>query len=213
MKEVEGRRILTTLDEKVDPQHCAVLVIDMQKDFTTAGLSMTERGRDVSDVPELALRLIRFLDVARRRGVFVVHIMANYDPQFLNDPMYERMLRLRFGHYCLPGTRGIEFHEGLAPRPGEPVIVKHRFDAFYETELHLLLQARGVKTVVLTGVAVHGCVYATAAHAYFHGYYVVFPTDLTGLGSPADRQAAYDSIERAYGVTPTAAAISEAWGS
>jgi len=213
MKEVEGRQILTALKEKVDPRHCAVLVIDMQRDFTMRGLSMTQRGRDIGDVPDLAARLIGFLDTARHFSVPIVHVMANYDPQFLNDPMYERMLRLNFGHYCVTGTPGIEFHEGFEPRGGEPVVVKHRFDAFYDTELHMLLQSRAVKSLVFTGVAVHGCVYATAAHAYFLGYYVVLPTDLTGLGNATDRQAAFDSIDRAYGVTTTAAAVVGAWRS
>ena len=45
MLEIEGRQILTTLAEKVDPAHCAVVVIDMQKDFTTAGCFWDNLGQ------------------------------------------------------------------------------------------------------------------------------------------------------------------------
>jgi nicotinamidase-related amidase len=137
--------------------------------------------------------------------------MANYDPEYLSDAMYERMHRLGFGHYCRSGTEGIEFHPGFEPRSGEPVVVKHRFDGFYGTELDIVLRSRGVRTVVATGVAAHGCVYATAAHAYFNDYYVVMSEDLVGLGEPEELVGAMISIRDSYGITPTAAEISACW--
>ena len=211
MLEVDGRLILTTLADKVLPKHTAILVIDMQKDFTIRGMSSESRGRDISGLDRLIQRLRQFVDTARLANIRIVHVAANYDPSYLNDPMYERMHRLGFGHYCISGTDGIQFHVGLEPKSGEPVVVKHRFDAFYATELDLLLRARGVRTVVAVGVAAHGCVYATVAHAYFNGYYVVVPSDLTGLGTRDEVNWALASIRDSYGVTPTALEITEMW--
>jgi nicotinamidase-related amidase len=209
--EIEGRQILTELHEKVDPTHTAILVIDMQKDFTTPGCFWDSLGQDVSAAQALADRLIAFLEVAREFGVRIVHVSANYDPRYMNDPMHERLHRHGVGRYCQSGTRGIEFHHGLEPRPGEAVVVKHRFDAFFDTELHLLLQAAGVKTVITTGIAVHGCVDSTTRHAYFLGYYTVFGEDLTG-GATADvHQVTLDSMKLMFGVTATADEIVAAW--
>jgi hypothetical protein len=42
---VDGREILTTLEEKVDPRHCAVIMIDMQKDFTAEGFWWDQLGQ------------------------------------------------------------------------------------------------------------------------------------------------------------------------
>lgn len=212
MLEIDGRQILTTLSEKVDPAHCAVVVIDMQKDFTTAGCFWDKLGQlDVAAMDALANRLRGFLDAARARSVPVIHVMANYDGQYMNDPMHERLHRHGIGRYCQSGTEGIEFHAGLEPLEGEPVVVKHRFDALYDTELDLILKAGGVRTVILTGVAVQGCVDSTARHAYFNGYYVVFGADLAGGASKTVHEVTLDSMQLMFGVTATGEEIVGAW--
>ena len=212
MIEIDGQEILTTLGEKVDPRRAAVLVIDMQKDFTTPGCFWDNLGQlDADAMEDVADRLRRFLVAARAHGVPVVHVMANYDPQYMSGPMHERLHRHGIGRYCQSGTAGIEFHEGLEPLPGEPVVVKHRFDAFYDTALDVLLRSRGIRTVIMTGVAAHGCVDSTSRHAYFKGYYVVFGADLTGGASPEVQQVTLDSIDLMFGVTATADEIDAAW--
>lgn len=211
MIEIDGRSILTSLEEKVDPAHTAVLAIDMQKDFTTRGCFWDKLGQDMSSAEALVGRLVDFLDAAREHGVLVVHVMANYDRQFMTDPMVERLHRHGSALYCQSGTPGIEFHDDLMPHPGEPVVVKHRFDAFYGTDLGILLQARGIRTVVTTGLVTHGCVDSTARHAYFDGYYVVFPADLSGGVPPDVLRMELELMSMAFGVTPTAAEIVQAW--
>lgn len=211
MIEVEGRKILSALEEKVDPAHAAVVVIDMQKDFTSSGGFADSLGLDMGPMESLAQRVIAFLDDARAHGVFIVHVMANYDLEHMSDPMHERLHRHGQKPYCVSGTTGIEFHEGLGPREGEPVVVKHRFDAFYETELHILLQARGIKTVIMSGVSDHACVDSTTRHAYFHGYYTVFVDDLTGGAPPDVHQVTLDSMDQLFGVAASAEAIVDAW--
>jgi ureidoacrylate peracid hydrolase len=186
-------------------------VIDMQKDFTTRGFFWDKIGQDMSSAEALVERLARFVDVAREHDVLVVHVMANYDPQFMTDPMYERLHRHGAGLYCQSGTPGIEFHESLEPRDGEPVVVKHRFDAFYGTDLGIILQARGIKTVITTGLVVHGCVDSTARHAYFDGYYLVFPSDLSGGVRPEVHAMELELMSMGFGVTPTADEVVAAW--
>lgn len=211
MIEIDGREILTELAEKVDPRHTAVLVIDMQKDFTTEGCFWHSLGQDVSAAGALAERLARFLDSARGRGVRIVHVAANYDPEYMNEPMHERLHRHGQARYCQSGTPGIEFHAGLEPRPGETVVVKHRFDAFFDTDLHIVLQAACVRTVIMTGLAVQGCVDSSTRHAYFLGYYTVFGEDLTGGASPEVHRMTLDSMRLMFGVTATADEIVAAW--
>ena len=210
--EIDGHEILTTLEEKVDPRHAAVVVVDMQKDFTTPGCFWDKLGQlDAHAMDALADRLRGFLEAARERGVLVLHVTANYDPQYMSGPMHERLYRHGIGRYCQSGTVGIGFHEGLEPLPSEPVVVKHRFDAFFDTELDVVLQSRGVRSLIMTGVAVHGCVDSTSRHAYFKGYYVVFGSDLTGGATPAVHQMTLDSINLMFGVTATASEIVTAW--
>lgn len=211
MIEIDGRRILTTLAEKVAPEHAAVVVIDCQNEFIADGGFWDELGQDVSETKIVAARIAEFLERAREHGVRIVHVRAIYDPHHMNDPMYERLHRHGSRLYCQSDDPASGFYEGLEPRAGEPEVIKHRFDAFYDTELDLTLRAWGVKTVILAGLVTHGCVDSTARHAYFNGYYVVFPPDLTGGASQEVKRVTAESINVMFGVTPSAQEILGAW--
>jgi nicotinamidase-related amidase len=73
------------------------------------------------------------------------------------------------------GPFGDEFVPEVAPLPGEIVVEKVRFSAFFSTWLDHLLVNHGIRTVVLTGVASYGAVLATAFDAAWRDYYVVVP--------------------------------------
>ena len=71
--------------------------------------------------------------------------------------------------------------------------------------------ASGIRTLILAGVAVQGCVDSTARHAYFNGYYVVLGADLTGGASPTVHDVTLDSMQLMFGVTAPGPEIVEAW--
>jgi nicotinamidase-related amidase len=79
--------------------------------------------------------------------------------------MGERLRRHGVDPYCQPGTEGIEFFPGLEPPAGEEVITKHRFDAFFGTDLDDRLRSWGIRTVIVLGVATHRCARWTSASA------------------------------------------------
>jgi ureidoacrylate peracid hydrolase len=195
----------------VRPEHTAVLVIDMQNDFMAPELFSSRLGQDVSDMPELAARVRVFLQVARANRVHVVHVRADYGPEWMSGPMWERLERRDLDPYCQPGTVGFDFYPGLEPLHGEPLITKHRFDAFFGTDLDLLLRGAGIKTVIVTGVATHCCVDATARHAYFLDYYVIVGRDLTGGPSREVMNAMFETMDQCFGEVATAEQIGRAW--
>jgi ureidoacrylate peracid hydrolase len=211
MIQIDGRRILTTVAEKVAPQHAAVVVIDCQHEFIAEGGFWDELGQDVSETKVVAGRIAAFLERARDHGVRIVHARAIYDRHHMNDPMFERLHRHGSRLYCQSDDPASRFYNGLEPRPGEPEGVKHRFDAFDDTELDMILRAWRVKTVILAGLVTHGCVDSTARHAYFNGYYVVFPPDLTAGASEEVKRVTVESINVMFGVTPSADEIVTAW--
>jgi nicotinamidase-related amidase len=53
----------------------------------------------------------------------------------------------------------------LLPKPGEPLLLKHRYSAFDHTPLDLLLEAKGVGRVILAGAATEACIVQTAIDA------------------------------------------------
>ncbi len=151
MLEIDGRRILTTLPEKIDPQHTAVIVIDCQREFVDRGrfgYNTGSIGGDKSRLPQLMTRLTEFLDQARNAKVRIVHVRAIYDRHYLTDPMYERLHRLGVGHYCQSDDPASGYYPGMEPHAGEPEVIKHRFDAFYDTELDIILKSWKIKTII-----------------------------------------------------------------
>lgn len=203
--------LLLGLDRKVDPRHASVVCIDMQKDFICENLYNHARGGDVTAGQQMAPRLLRFLDVARGYDVPVIHVRANYDPLDKNEPMRERDLRLGLRPCCETGSVGFEWYEGFGPRKDEVLITKHRNDAFHGTELDLILQGRGMRTIILGGVATSGCVDSTARAAYFQGYYVVFLSDGTAAARPHWHQTTLEIMEAQFAEVRTMAEVEAAW--
>ena len=67
----------------------------------------------------------------------------------------------------------------IAPEPGEVIIKKHRYSAFFGTDLDIILRGLGIDTVIVTGVTTENCCHATARDAMFHDYRVAFLSDCT----------------------------------
>ncbi|HZU08116.1 MAG TPA: isochorismatase family cysteine hydrolase [Chloroflexota bacterium] len=207
----DAEELLLTLDQKVDPAHTALLVVDVQNDFLAEGGFFHRAGYDLSGVQAAVPPLKRLLAGARRAGVLVIFVQAIYDPEYLSGPMRERNLRRTLTMpRCISGTWGAEFFQ-VAPESGEPVVVKHRYSAFAGTELAALLKQRGIRSLLLTGVTTDTCVESTARDAYFLDYYVTLVADCCGALSEQDQQSALARADRDFATVTTSAEILQAW--
>ncbi len=74
-------------------------------------------------------------------------------------------------------TPGADLAPPLRAEAGEVVVVKHRVSAFAGTDLDMILRARGVDTLVLSGIATSGVVLSTIRHAADADYRVVVVED------------------------------------
>jgi ureidoacrylate peracid hydrolase len=206
--------LLLTLARKVDPSHTALLVIDVQNDFCASGGFYDKTGSDTALIQAMIPRLQRFLDQARAAEVPVIFVAAGYDEAYVSGTDRERFLRL-YGQVmavCRPGTWGAEFYE-VAPRDGEPVIVKRRYSAFHGTDLDVRLRSMGIRTLVLVGVATNVCVEGAARDAFMRDYYVVVVSDCTATRDEHLHRDALTNIELHFASVVTADAVAEAWTS
>jgi nicotinamidase-related amidase len=64
--------------------------------------------------------------------------------------------------------------------PDEKVVLKHRYSAFYNTDLETVLRCLKVEDVVVAGVMTNMCCESTARDAYYRDYRVFFLADATG---------------------------------
>ena len=210
--------MFSTLAEKVRPEHCALLLVDVQNDFCAEGGAMHREGRDLSLVQEMIPRLERFLAAARAANVKCVWIKNVYNTGpnwYLSEVWLEQAKRRRKGAYvqypvCEPNEWNGDFYR-IRPLSEEAVVIKHRYGAFESTDLDLVLRSQGIRTVIMTGVATNVCVETTARQAFLRDYYVVFTRDCTASFTRAEHEAALHNIDQFFGQVVSAEEVMACW--
>jgi ureidoacrylate peracid hydrolase len=203
--------LLLTLEHKADPAHAALVLVDVQNDFLADGGFFHQVGVDVAAMRAALAPLPRLLERARQAGLLVVFVQAIYDPEYLSGPMLERNRRCRLQvPRCLTGSWGADFWT-VRPRAGEPIVIKHRYSAFANTELHALLQQRGIRSLLLTGATTDVCVESTARDGYFLDYYVTMVADCCAAATAQWHRDALEGCARDFGTVATSAEIVAAW--
>jgi nicotinamidase-related amidase len=161
----------------------ALVVIDVQKgEVMPAG-----NGIPIMPGGHERHRLVReIVDAARNHGVPVIFVQEVHKPSLVD---FGRELDGTEGVHCLEGDPATELADGLDPHPGEYLIRKRRYSAFFATELDLVLRSFGVSTLVLVGALTDVCVHYTFADAHQHDYHCRVVTDCVG-GSSHDAHLA-----------------------
>ncbi|HDL8052586.1 TPA: hydrolase [Yersinia enterocolitica] len=86
------------------------------------------------------------------------------------------------------------FPSELAVTDSDIKVIKHQWGAFYGTDLDLQLRRRGIKTIVLAGIATNIGVESTARAAWEHGYELVIAEDGCSTASTEMQQFAVEKI-------------------
>lgn len=201
---------LSTLPEKINPAHTALLVIDMQNDFCHPDGAVAQEGFDLSMTHAMLPALQRLVAAARAAGTAVVHIRVVADVWTRADAWLEQKQAQGFLPKCARGTWGAEFW-GIEPAADERVVDKFRYSAFVGTELDFILNNRGIRCLIHTGVATNVCVETTLRDAFMHNFYVVLVSDATAAPTAAEHEATVHNVQRWFGVTATVDAIIAAW--
>ena len=207
------------LKDKVQPAHTALVVIDVQNDFCAPGGMMDQEGLDLSRVQDMAERLPALLSAARAAGVLVIFVKNVYSTEhnfYLSDTWLEQASRARGGSYtrrevCKEGSWEGDFFADVRPEPGDPIVRKHRFNAFTNTDLDTILRAHGIRTMVFTGVATNVCVETTAREGFMRDYYVVFTSDGTATYADEDHEATLRNIDRFFGQVAPVGDLQAIW--
>jgi nicotinamidase-related amidase len=144
----------------------ALLLIDLQAHFLGENPESFER----KILPNTRALLAR----AREGGLEIVHVVTRYAEDKSDWP---EAFKFRDSIWCLESSAESAIIEGLGPAPGEHLVVKKRFTAFYETALDSILRASSIDTLFMCGYAADGCVRFTAMDAYNRGYSVYWLRD------------------------------------
>ncbi|UKV15743.1 hydrolase [Thalassospiraceae bacterium SW-3-3] len=157
----------------LDPARTALVMIDLQNGILAQ--SLHPRSGDV--VLENARNLIAKFRSANT-PIVLVRVYWSSD---MADAPHQMVDLPSVPAKCPPEDWGT-LVDGLV-QPGDIVITKHQWGAFYGTELDLQLRRRGVDTIILGGVVTNFGVESTARSAWEHGYNVVIAEDTTATKS------------------------------
>jgi nicotinamidase-related amidase len=188
---------------RLDAEHAALVVIDMQRDFIEPGGFGASLGNDVTRLQAVVPAVRRVLLAWRFAGGLVVHTREAHRPDLGDCPPAKRLrgapaLRIGdpgpMGRVLVAGEPGCEIVPALAPREGEIVIDKPGKGAFYATALDELLRERGIGQLVFTGVTTEVCVQTSMREANDRGYECLLLEDGTESYFPQFKQAAIDMM-------------------
>ncbi len=173
--------------EHIEPSATAFIVVDMQNDFVAPGAPM-----EIAAGRAMAPTLQRALACCREHGIPViytahVHRAGGCDlGRFADADNGRSDVLLREGMALIEGTPGADIFPEIAPHAGEIVISKHRYSAFFGTDLEIILRGLGVSIVAIAGVSTDNCCHATARDALFRDFRVVVLADATASGPTPD---------------------------
>ncbi len=173
---------------QLNKEKSALLVIDMQKFFLDPA-SPTFTCGGLAILPTLK-QLIQTFREADRPVIYVCHV---HHPDRIDAGIMEWW----WEGMCVEGSPESKVHDDIAPLPNEKVIFKHRYSAFYNTDLETVLRCLKIEDLVISGIMTNLCCESTTRDAYFRDYRVFFLAD--GTGSVTEEMHLASLLNLAFG--------------
>lgn len=191
----------------------ALIVIDMQNAYSTAGGYLDLAGFDVSSTGPVIANIQTALTAARAAGIQVIFFQNGWDSDYVEaggpgSPNWHKSNALKTmrkrpelqGTLLAKGGWDYQLVDELQPQPGDIVLPKTRYSGFFNTNFDSVLRSRGIRNLVFTGIATNVCVESTLRDGFFLEYFGVVLADATHQAGPAfAQQAALFNIETFFG--------------
>ncbi|MBU0519422.1 cysteine hydrolase [bacterium] len=174
-----------------EPNKTALLVVDMQNYFISPeGRAYLPHG---AAIVQNVKRLMETFRRVERPVIFTRHVHKA-------DGSDAGIMGWWWNDMIVEGEAQSEIFPEAAPLQDERVILKHRYSAFYQTELDAMLRSAKVEDLVIAGVMTNLCCESTARDANFRDYRVFLPADATGASSEEMHLASLKNLS--YGFCP-----------
>jgi ureidoacrylate peracid hydrolase len=197
----------------VSPKETALIVVDMQNAYASEGGYLDLAGFDIGGAAGVIERIKVLTEAARAAGVTVVYFQNGWDADYQEaggpgSPNWWKSNALKAmrekselqGKLLARGGWDYELVDALKPQPGDLVIPKPRYSAFFNTSLDSALRSRGIRNLAFCGIATNVCVESTLRDGFFLEYFGILLEDACHQAGPEFLQAAtVYNVEKFFG--------------
>ncbi len=201
VRRVTERRGGLRVFESIVSGHTAHIIVDLQNGFMAPG-----QVAEIATARDIVPNVNRISGAVRQAGGLVVYIQNTF------DDIAVRTWSTFFDHFCsperrarmieafAPGAEGHALWPGLDVLPGDLQVQKRRFGAFAPgaSDLHAILQERGIDTLIVTGTASQVCCESTARDAMMLNYKVFFIADGNATFNDAEHNATLSAMAHTF---------------
>lgn len=198
---------------EIDLKRTALIVIDMQNAFVKKGGMLDLWGYDIAPCQKIVDPIKKIISATRANGMKIIYTVHQYSPDLRESggpdlsiwykastitdlrkhPEWRDKLQIR-------GTWGADIIEELKPQEVDIVLEKHRYSAFYQTNLDTILKTFDLKYLLFTGIATNICVEASIRDAFYNGYFpILIPNACANVGPPFTQDATVFNVTLCYG--------------
>jgi ureidoacrylate peracid hydrolase len=201
VRRAQERRGRLRVFDSLIPRRTAHIVVDLQNGFMAPG-----EVAEIATAREIVPNVNRISAALRDAGGLVVYVQNTFDETAV------RTWSTFFDHFCnptrrqrmidafSPGAFGHALWPGLDVHARDLKVQKRRFGAFAPgaSDLHAMLQQRGIDTLIVTGTATQVCCESTARDAMMLNYKVFFIADGNATFSDDEHNATLSAMAHAF---------------
>ncbi|MGN7169868.1 cysteine hydrolase family protein [Paenibacillus cellulositrophicus] len=118
------------------------------------------------------------LEAARNHNIPVIFVRVAFREGYPEiSPMNRMFARAAQYGGMTVNDETTQIHPELAPQPGEPIVTKKRISAFTGSDLEMILRAKGISKLILSGISTSGVVLSTLTEAADKDYQLTVLSD------------------------------------
>jgi len=201
------------LGDMLAPGRTALVVVDIQVDFASSEGVIGRHGVDMSPAEAAIDRIEALIAAARQAGVTVAFMRVMTRPETDSNALKTWMARKGTpdgAGICRVGSGGEDYYR-VAPEPSDIEIEKLAYSSFHGTDFEEQLRARGIDTLVVTGISTDCCVDSTTRDAFHRDFHTFVVSDACATFDPALHLGALYAMSEHTSLLTTAEAVVSAW--